>query len=114
MIFLDDLLESGGSLEGHTHGPVFARTFGAIAYDSRTLRPGDLFVAVRTERADGHDFIEDACRRGAAGVLVERSVDVSHYGATCVAVRDTRAALIEWARFVLARQAPDVVAVAGG
>jgi Alr-MurF fusion protein len=114
MIVLDDLLlacrESGAS----TRGPVFARTFGAIAYDSRNLRPGDLFVAVRTDRADGHDFVEEACRRGASGVLVERPIDVSRYGATCIVVANSRAALIDWGRFVLARQSPEVIAVSGG
>ncbi len=114
MISVDDLLEAGGSLGAETLGPVFSRSFAAISYDSRTLRPGDLFVAVRTERADGHEFVERACERGAAGVLVERPADVARYGATCVLVADTRAALVRWAQYVLARQALTVIAVAGG
>jgi alanine racemase len=114
MISLDDLLESASSLGVHVAGEVFARNFAAIAYDSRTLRPGDLFVAVRTERADGHDFVEAACMRGASAVLVERDIDTSAHGVTCIVVRDTREALIHWARFVLARQSPEVIAVSGG
>jgi alanine racemase len=114
MISLDDLLEACQSLGAKTSGPVFGRSFTAIAYDSRTLRPGDLFVAVRTDRADGHDFVDAACKRGAAGVLVEQAVDLSAFGVTCIVVRDTRAALVAWARFVLARQAPEVIAVGGG
>jgi alanine racemase len=114
MISLDDLLASNRDLDATTVGPVFGRSFEAISYDSRTLRPGDLFVAVPTERADGHEFVRHACERGAAGVLVQRPVDVAGFGATCVLVRDTRAALVNWARFVLERQAPEVIAVAGG
>lgn len=114
MISIDDLLDASQELGAHTSGAVFARSFNAIAYDSRTLRPGDLFVAVRTERADGHDFVKAACERGATGVLVEHSIDVAEYGATCIVVRDTRAALVEWARYVLGRQAPEVIAVGGG
>ena len=40
--------------------------------DSRTLEPGALFVALRGERFDGHDFVPEAAARGAAGALVER------------------------------------------
>lgn len=40
--------------------------------DSRTLKPGEVFVAVRGERFDGHDFIAQAASRGAAAAVVER------------------------------------------
>ncbi len=45
-----------------------------IAYDSRRVRPGDLFCAVRGIRYDGHAFCAEACERGAAALLVERRV----------------------------------------
>jgi alanine racemase len=114
MIFLDDLLKAAAGVGARVAGDIFAHTFEAIGYDSRTVRPGDLFVAVRTERADGHDFVRAACERGAAGVLVERDVDTSPFGATCIVVHDVRATLIRWAQFLLARQAPDVIALSGG
>jgi alanine racemase len=114
MISLDDLIEANRTLGAAALGPVFARTYSAISYDSRTVRPGDLFVAVRTARADGHEFVRQACARGAAGVLLERPVDVAEFGATCALVPDTRAALVNWARLILERQAPEVIAVAGG
>src|SRR5436305_15347100 len=114
MIFLENILESNRSLGARPLGPVFGRTFSGISYDSRTLRPGELFVAVRTARADGHDYVQAACERGAAGVLVQQVMDVAETGATCIHVSDTRAALVNWARFVLARQSPDVIAIAGG
>lgn len=113
MILLDDLLSAGSLLHAATAGPLFGTQFDAIAYDSRTLHPGDLFVAVRTERADGHDFIDEACARGAAGVLCEQFRDLSAFGATCIVVDDARAALVSWARLVLARQQPDVIAIGG-
>ncbi|MFH1176762.1 MAG: UDP-N-acetylmuramoyl-tripeptide--D-alanyl-D-alanine ligase [Acidobacteriota bacterium] len=43
-----------------------------VAIDSRAVRPGDLFVALAGERADGHDFVCEAARRGAAAALVAR------------------------------------------
>ncbi|MEY2480556.1 MAG: UDP-N-acetylmuramoyl-tripeptide--D-alanyl-D-alanine ligase [Verrucomicrobiota bacterium] len=44
-----------------------------ISTDSRTLRPGDLFVALRGENFDGHKFINDVVKRGAAGALIEKA-----------------------------------------
>jgi UDP-N-acetylmuramoyl-tripeptide--D-alanyl-D-alanine ligase len=44
-----------------------------ISTDSRTLRPGDLFVPLRGENFDGHRFIEQASERGAVGAMVEES-----------------------------------------
>lgn len=44
-----------------------------ITYDSRRVRPGDLFVCIKGFRFDGHAFINDAIERGAAGVVVEKS-----------------------------------------
>jgi UDP-N-acetylmuramoyl-tripeptide--D-alanyl-D-alanine ligase len=46
--------------------------FSATAVDSREVTPGSLFVALRGERADGHDFLAAAVARGARGALVRR------------------------------------------
>jgi UDP-N-acetylmuramoyl-L-alanyl-D-glutamate--2,6-diaminopimelate ligase len=46
--------------------------FGGLAHDSRTVRPGDLFAAIRGFTDDGHRHAPDAVRRGAAVLLVER------------------------------------------
>jgi UDP-N-acetylmuramoyl-tripeptide--D-alanyl-D-alanine ligase len=45
--------------------------------DTRTLQPGDLFVALKGERFDGHDFLPQAAAAGAAAVLAERGVAAS-------------------------------------
>ena len=44
-----------------------------FTHDTRTLRPGELFVALKTERRDGHEFLAAAQAAGAAGALVSRS-----------------------------------------
>ncbi len=59
--------------------------------DSRRLDPGQVFVAVRGDRHDGHAFVTQAMDRGAAGVVVERPVPEA--GRIQVVVPDTRAAL---------------------
>ncbi len=46
---------------------------GGLAQDSRQVRSGDLFVAVKGLDADGHEFIPDAIRRGAVAVVGERT-----------------------------------------
>ena len=46
--------------------------------DSRKVRRGDLFVALRGEKADGHDFAEAAISHGAVAALVSRPIFVSH------------------------------------
>ncbi len=43
-----------------------------VSTDTRSLRPGDLFVALRGERFDGHDYVEAALAAGACGAVVER------------------------------------------
>ena len=47
------------------------------AIDSRQVIPGSLFVAIPGERADGHDFVGEAFRRGASFALIQRDVDAS-------------------------------------
>jgi UDP-N-acetylmuramoyl-tripeptide--D-alanyl-D-alanine ligase len=44
-----------------------------VSIDSRTLRPGEIYFAIRGERLDGHDFVKDALQKKAVAVVVERS-----------------------------------------
>jgi UDP-N-acetylmuramoyl-L-alanyl-D-glutamate--2,6-diaminopimelate ligase len=62
-----------------------------ICYDSRRADSGSLFVAIRGERVDGHDFIAEAIDRGAVGVVSQKE-GASHRVASVV-VDDSRAAL---------------------
>ena len=57
MIYLDDLLTATG---GQLVGPASLTRFSAFCYDSRRLLAGELFVAVKTEKGDGHDYTQDA------------------------------------------------------
>ncbi|MBI3287364.1 MAG: alanine racemase [Chloroflexi bacterium] len=110
MIDLEDILQATG---GRVVGPAFARHFPDFCYDSRSVHPGELFLAVKTEKGDGHDYIEEACRSGAAGVLSQRELDLSPYRATCVVVADTQLALSQWAAHVLRKYGVEVVGVTG-
>lgn len=54
-------------------GPL-AQPVTGVSIDSRTLRPGDLFIALRGERFDGHDYVEAALAAGASGAVVNKKV----------------------------------------
>src|SRR6266576_2769904 len=62
--------------------------------DSRTVQNGDLFFAVKGERLDGHDFVEQALSKGAVGAIVRKD-QLSRYSekASLLAVADTLSAL---------------------
>jgi UDP-N-acetylmuramoyl-tripeptide--D-alanyl-D-alanine ligase len=62
---------TGGALSG----PADARVTGKVTLDSRTVAPGDLFVAVAGERVDGHDFLGAAAAAGAVAALGTRPDD---------------------------------------
>ncbi len=48
----------------------------SVSNDSREIRPGDVYVAVRGIRADGHAFVDDVIAKGVAAIVVERELDV--------------------------------------
>src|SRR2546425_9834534 len=54
------------SASGSYDGNVIAQRY---SIDSRTIQPGDLFFAVRGERLDGHDFVEQALSKGAIAAV---------------------------------------------
>ena len=91
---------------------------GEISIDSRRIRAGGVFLALRGERLDGHDFIAEALRKGAAGVIVsDRSAaPVAGAGETApvtIVVEDTTRALQSIARDVRRRSGARVVAITG-
>ena len=110
MIQLEHLLLATG---GQTVGPVFAGEFTDFCYDSRLLGSGELFLAVKTDKGDGHDYIEDVARRGAAGVLCQRPVNLANYGVTVIQVPDTQQALLDWAAWILRHYGTEVVGITG-
>ncbi|MEP7189165.1 MAG: Mur ligase family protein, partial [Roseiflexaceae bacterium] len=107
MITLNDLLAAGGQL----HGTPRADTFADISYDSRLTRPGELFLALRTPHADGHDFISAALAAGATGVVCTWPPESAD--ATIILADDPAALIQRWAARRLAAVAPLVVGVTG-
>ena len=82
----------------------------SVSIDTRTLQPGALFVALQGPNFDGHDFVEEASRSGAAAAMVQRPVG---HNLPVIHVEDTRLALGRLAAAWRARCDIPVVAVTG-
>ena len=79
--------------------------------DSRTLRPGDLYFALRGPNHDGHAYVAEVLKKGAVGVVVDRDVD--GLAPAALRVRDSLAALQTLASAARREWAGDVVGVTG-
>ncbi len=120
MIHLNHMLEA---TNGVLIYPGKQHHFDAFSHDTRQLIPGEMFVAVRGEQGDGHDYLLDAVHRGAAGLLLEAQflttlaegsrATLERAGVATISVPDTRVALQQYASFILQRWHPTVIAVTG-
>lgn len=95
---------AGGELQGDD------AVVDAMTQDTRALQPGSLYVALRGERFDGHDFAYDAAMRGASAVLVEHAVKVD---LPQIVVGDSQLALARIAAGIHQDQSGKVVAITG-
>jgi UDP-N-acetylmuramoyl-tripeptide--D-alanyl-D-alanine ligase len=88
-----------------------------VSIDTRTLKPGELFVAIRGGRFDGHDFVEAALAAGASGAVIGEPMPALRPGAVSgralIIVPDTTLALQRLARWVRRRSGARVVAITG-
>src|SRR5208283_5409971 len=74
--------------------------FSGLSIDSRTISQGELFLALKGDRFDGHDFVRDALKTG-AGAIVNRGRTVRHTAGKCtILVDDTLFALHAIARHI--------------
>jgi UDP-N-acetylmuramoyl-tripeptide--D-alanyl-D-alanine ligase len=105
-----EILEATGG--GEVGGTQVGNVFSTFHTDSREVVQGGVFFALRGAEMDGHRFVDDAIRRGAAAVVVERRRDLPH-GIAEIRVPDTWAALYALASNTLERVRPLVVAVTG-
>lgn len=83
------LQQAAAILDGEVHGDIHV-AFEAVSTDSRRLRGGELFVALRGPNFDGHAFVAAAAQQGAVAAIVDRVVDSA---LPQIVVPDTRLAL---------------------
>ncbi len=120
MIYLDHLLRA---TNGFLRYQGKYTDFEAFSHDTRQLSPGEMFVAVRGERGNGHDYLLDAVRLGAKGLLVNAKTlnnlseqtlaALAQAEVAVVVVEDTRLALQRYARAILKIWHPTVIAITG-
>ena len=104
------LAEAAAALRARTSGgdPRFT----AVSTDSRSIGAGDLFVALRGERFDGHNFLPHVAGAKAAAAMVDQRYD-GEYPLPALIVEDTRRALGDLARYWRSRFVTALVAIAG-
>lgn len=105
------LVEAADTIAGAAVRGDGSIAFERISTDSRTAGPGDLFVALKGDRFDAHDFLADVAARGVTAVLAARLPD--DWTVPAIVVRDTREALGALARGWRRRFDIPLVAVTG-
>jgi len=102
--------EIAGAVRGRAAAPFVAS---GVSIDTRSLEPGDVFVALKGARRDGHDFVAEALRKGAAGALVSHDPAEVAGDPRLIRVADTLTALADLGRASRARAKATVIAVTG-
>jgi UDP-N-acetylmuramoyl-tripeptide--D-alanyl-D-alanine ligase len=86
------------------------RSVTGLSIDTRTLKPGQAYLALKGEHFDGHDFVADALAKGAAAAVTERPLDGSQ---PQLVVASTRRALLDMAQGHRNRLDAEFIAVTG-
>ena len=73
-INLSSFFESYG---GRLIGDIASGSYGKFVVDSREANRGDIFVAIKGNNTDGHNFVSDVIEKGALGVIVERAMNIN-------------------------------------
>lgn len=99
--------------KGLSRGGVEGDRFQGVCTDTRTVQPGNLFIALTGERFDGHEFIKQAIEKGAAGVVISKQEMVLPEGIAVIVVENTLKALQDLAQFNRRRFQIPVIAITG-
>lgn len=102
--------DAASAVQGTLQGGPWTAT--GISIDTRSLQAGDLFIALRGDQGDGHDYVAQALEKGAAAAVVERIPD-GLSGANLLLVKDTLEAMRNLGRAARARTGAKVIAITG-
>ena len=101
---LDELAQAIGSVPVNN-----STTFSGVSTDTRTLRSGDAFFALKGENFDGNAFVQQAVEKGAAAVISDITVD----NAVCLTVENGLKALQDFAAFHRTQNPVPLIAITG-
>ena len=110
MISLTDIIKASN---GQLFGEAVSHLFTDFCFDSREAKESQLFVAMRTDRGDSHQYIEEAIENGVDGIICTSPPDCDTDNVTVIVVKDPLSALMNWVQMMLTRINATVIAVAG-
>jgi UDP-N-acetylmuramoyl-tripeptide--D-alanyl-D-alanine ligase len=102
------LAATGGRLEGEARGP-----FTGVSIDSRSIAPGEIFIAIKGDSRDGHEFAAAALQMGAGLAIVSAPTDEMRTKGALLVVDEPLAALRRMAAAARLRSAARIIAVTG-
>jgi len=110
---IKEILEiTGGKLISRKRDLSFSLPASKICTDTRCLKKGDIFVALKGEFFDGHNFVEDAYKKGACGAIISQvSLPFPHF--FLIQVKDTLRALQELSKHYRERTSIPLIAITG-
>jgi UDP-N-acetylmuramoyl-tripeptide--D-alanyl-D-alanine ligase len=108
ILTLEDIINATGGkvISGNSD------TFTGVSIDSRTIKEGELFIALRGSRFDGHDFLHEALKTG-GGAVVNFPPTGPIRGKTIIHVKNTLTALQELARYMRSKRDVPVIGITG-
>lgn len=89
-----------------------AHTFTGVSIDSRSIQEGELFIALKGKRFDGHDFLQEALRIGSGALVTFPPAELIE-GKTIISVEDTLNALQGMAHYMRLKRAIPVIGITG-
>lgn len=110
---LDRLSQALGAHLVPSARPAGRQPLGDVSTDTRTIARGDIFVALRGERFDGHDFLSQAAAAGASALIVDDAARAAGTGVPVLVVRNTTHALGALGSWWRSTWGGTVIAVAG-
>ena len=110
MINLYDILNAAN---GQLFGEPAANLFTDFCLDPQQAGENKLFVALRTDQGDTHQYIEEAIQNGASGILCVEPPTCDTEGVSVLMVRDTIDAMMEWSQYTLGKLGVKAVAISG-
>ena len=107
------VIKAAEAVEGNIIQTGSASVFTGVSTDTRTIQPGDLFIALEGENFDGHDYLEQAVEKGAAAVLIHNLNKTLPKGVHTIVTRNTLTALQNLAAWYLKLFSIPIVAITG-
>ena len=84
-----------------------------IVIDSRKVTEGDLFIALKGQKYDGHDFIDEVITKNVSGIIVDKEIDIPIDDIPIIKVNNTYDSLIKIASYIRNKYDIPLIAITG-